>query len=67
MIICVYLYVILYVNSDEVMMILVNTHHTGVSIHWTGLLDWITGLDYWTGLLDSILFFVFLRFIAKLN
>ena len=20
----------------------------GVSIHWTGLLDWITGLDYWT-------------------
>ena len=26
----------------------------GVSIHWTGLLDWITGLDYWTGLLDWI-------------
>ena len=24
----------------------------GVSIHWTGLLDWTTGLDYWTGLLD---------------
>ena len=22
----------------------------GVSIHWTGLLDWITGLDYWTHL-----------------
>jgi len=21
---------------------------TGVSIHWTGLLDWTTGLDYWT-------------------
>jgi len=21
--------------------------------HWTGLLDWTTGLDYWTGLLDS--------------
>ena len=21
----------------------------GVSIHWTGLLDWNTGLDYWTG------------------
>ena len=20
----------------------------GVSIHWTGLLDWNTGLDYWT-------------------
>jgi len=20
--------------------------------HWTGLLDWTTGLDYWTGLLD---------------
>ena len=25
---------------------------TGISIHWTGLLDWTTGLDYWTGLLD---------------
>jgi len=25
---------------------------TGVSIHWTGLLEWTTGLDYWTGLLD---------------
>ena len=24
----------------------------GVCIHWTGLLDWTTGLDYWTGLLD---------------
>ena len=24
----------------------------GVTIHWTGLLDWTTGLDYWTGLLD---------------
>ena len=24
-----------------------------VSIHWTGLLDWTTGLDHWTGLLDS--------------
>ena len=24
----------------------------GVSIHWTGLLDWTTGLDYCTGLLD---------------
>ena len=23
-----------------------------VSIHWTGLLDWNTGLEYWTGLLD---------------
>ena len=22
----------------------------GVSIHWTGLLDWNTGLDYWTEL-----------------
>ena len=22
----------------------------GVSIHWTGLLDWNTGLDYWTDL-----------------
>ena len=24
----------------------------GVCIHWTGLLDWTTGLDYWTELLD---------------
>ena len=24
----------------------------GVYIHWTGLMDWDTGLDYWTGLLD---------------
>ena len=24
----------------------------GVSIHWTGLLDWNTGLDYWTDLLN---------------
>ena len=24
----------------------------GVSIHWTGLLDWTTGLEYWTGILD---------------
>ena len=23
---------------------------TGVSIHWTGPLDWNTGLDYWTHL-----------------
>jgi hypothetical protein len=23
-----------------------------VTIHWTGLLDWTTGLDNWTGLLD---------------
>ena len=22
----------------------------GVSIYWTGLLDWNTGLDYWTEL-----------------
>ena len=25
-----------------------------VTIQWTGLLDWTTGLDYWTGLLDSL-------------
>jgi len=25
----------------------------GVSIHWTGLLDWTTGLDYWTDLFAS--------------
>ena len=24
----------------------------GVSIHWTGLLDWTTGLEYWTDLLN---------------
>ena len=24
----------------------------GVSIHWTGLLDWNTKLDYWTDLLN---------------
>ena len=24
----------------------------GVSIHWTGLLDWNTGLDYWTDILN---------------
>ena len=23
-------------------------HSSGVTIHWTGLLDWTTGLDYWT-------------------
>jgi len=20
--------------------------------HWTGILDWNTGMDYWTGILD---------------
>ena len=25
----------------------------GVSIHWTGLLDWTTGLDYWTDIFAS--------------
>ena len=24
----------------------------GVTIQWTGLLDWNTGLEHWTGLLD---------------
>ena len=33
-------------------MISVQKFNTAVSIHWTGLLDWTTGLDYWTGLLD---------------
>ena len=23
-------------------------HYSAVTIHWTGLLDWNTGLDYWT-------------------
>ena len=28
---------------------------TGLDDHWTGRsLDWITGLDHWTGLLDYI-------------
>ena len=27
-------------------------YREGVSIHWTGLLDWNTGLDYWTDLLN---------------
>ena len=33
---------------------------TGVSIHWTGILDWTTGLDYWTDLFASknLFFFV---------
>ena len=26
----------------------------GVSIHWTGLLDWNTGLDYWTELFSFL-------------
>jgi len=25
-----------------------DTFKTGVTIRWTGLLDWTTGLDYWT-------------------
>ena len=33
-----------------------NKSKLGVSINWTGLLDWTTGLDYWTGLLDSKVF-----------
>ena len=23
-----------------------------VNYHWTGLLEWTTGMDYWNGLLD---------------
>ena len=26
-------------------------HLEGVTNHWTGLLDWNTGLDYWTDIL----------------
>ena len=33
----------------------------GVSIHWTGLLDWTTGLDYWTGI-----FLVFAHSVVKI-
>ena len=28
--------------------------YRGVCIHWTGLLDWTTGLDYWTDLRTEI-------------
>ena len=31
----------------------------GVTIQWTGLLEWNTGLDYWTGI-----FFVFIHYMA---
>ena len=35
-----------------------------VTIHWTGLLDWNTGLDYWTEIIsffgqDSVVFQIF--------
>ena len=30
--------------------VIVYVSEKGVSIHWTGLLDWNTGLDYWTEL-----------------
>ena len=43
----------------------------GVSIHWTGLLDWNTGLDYWTGILDwttglTYFWFLHMLWLAKL-
>jgi len=31
-------------------MLYVQANYKAVSIHWTGLLDWTTGLDYWTDL-----------------
>ena len=30
----------------------------GVYIHWTGLLDWNTGLDYWTDIFLVLTHFV---------
>ena len=54
------------INSDEVSLVYIGASnmsgnflfkvfiHTdfaqGVTIHWTGPLDWTTGLDYWTHL-----------------
>ena len=31
--------------------IAIHTTYRGVTIQWTGLLDWNTGLDYWTDIL----------------
>ena len=31
-----------------------NKIFVGVFVHWTGLLDWNTGLDYWTEFLDRL-------------
>ena len=38
----------------------------GVSIHWTGLLDWNTGLDYWTTFLGKFLygFLVYFKYLT---
>ena len=34
---------------------LANSHvYRAVTIHWTGLLDWNTGLDYWTGVFSFL-------------
>jgi len=35
------------VISKQVLLVSIKS---GVSIHWTGLLDWNTGLDYWTAI-----------------
>ena len=37
-----------------------------VTIHWTGLLDWNTGLDYWTGILDWTTGLKFFPFFDKI-
>ena len=34
-------------NLAAILMVL-EPRQQAVSIHWTGLLDWTTGLDYWT-------------------
>ena len=39
-------------RADNNFNVWMNIHYTApqvaVTIHWTGLLDWNTGLDYWT-------------------
>ena len=43
-----YVYTHIVVNTKDDTILL--SHRMGVSIHWTGLLDWNTGLDYWNDL-----------------
>ena len=50
-------FIILIEAYCEVSTILFNLFSV-VSNHWTGLLDWNTGMDYWTGI---FLFYTFLR------
>ena len=45
------LLIIMYIHMLDILEFSIRAYKncTGVSIHWTGLLDWNTGLDYWTG------------------